>query len=145
MTKSTILFVLFIPMWFTVFAQFGKSQYVSRDPRVDKLVERQKEINRLAMKGRIVLEQGYRLMIISTNSRDQALEAKAKLIRNHPDQKSYMSYQSPNFKVFFGNYRNYREAEQSRKELKPVFGENILILPAQVEVRLDRQDSENQP
>lgn len=145
MTRNIIIAVLLVPVWMTVHAQFGRSQYVSRDPRLDKLVERQKEINRLALKGRIVLEQGYRLMIVSTNSRDLALETKARLIRNFPDQKSYLSYQSPNFKVFFGNYRNYREAEQSRKELKSTFGDNILILPAQVEVRLDRQDTENQP
>jgi hypothetical protein len=50
----------------TTIAQIGKSVHVKRDPRVDKLVEKQIEINLLSAQGRIVIEQGYRLLVVST-------------------------------------------------------------------------------
>ncbi|MEY5046494.1 MAG: hypothetical protein RL713_1719, partial [Bacteroidota bacterium] len=42
------------PAW----SQFGKSAYVTRDPRVDVLVEKQIELNGEAFKGRTLTVQG---------------------------------------------------------------------------------------
>lgn len=57
-------------------AQFARSPYVTRDPRLDKLVDKQIELNKEALKNRTILEPGYRIVVISTNKRDLALEAK---------------------------------------------------------------------
>lgn len=126
-------------------AQFARSPYVTRDPRLDKLVDKQAELNKEALKSRTLMEPGFRIVVISTNKRDLALEAKAKLMKSHPDQKTYLFYQSPNFKLQFGNFRTYKDAEILRKELSPVFGENLLIIPAQVEVKPEKQENENRP
>lgn len=126
-------------------AQFARSPYVSRDPRLDKLVDKQIELNKEALKNRTILEPGYRIVVISTNKRDLALEAKGKLMKQYPDQKTYLYYQSPNFKLQFGNFKTYKDAEIFRKEMTASFGENLLIIPAQIEVKPDKQENENKP
>lgn len=129
----------------TAKAQFARSPYVTRDPRLDKLVDKQAELNKEALKARTVLESGFRIQVISTNKRDLALEAKSKLMKLYPDQKTYLYYQSPNFKLQFGNFKNYKDAEVLRKELTASFGENLLIIPAQVELKPEKQENENRP
>lgn len=124
-------------------AQFGKSKYVIRDPRLDKLVDKQVELNKEALKSRVSIEQGFRILVISTNKRDIAIEAKTKLVKNFPDQKSYMFYQSPNFKVLLGNYRSEKEAEEMKKLLTDLFGETLLVIPSSVEVKSEKTETEN--
>lgn len=113
-----LLLISSSPAW----SQFGKSAFVTRDPRVDVLVDKQIELNGEAIKGRTITSKGFRLLVVSTNKRDQAMEIKAMLLKNYPDQKSYLYYQSPNFKVQFGNFRTYKEAEKVKAEMESIFG-----------------------
>jgi len=124
-------------------AQFAKSPYVKRDPRVDKLVDKQIELNKQALRVRTTLEPGFRILVISTNKRDLAIDAKTRLLKIYPDQKSYLFYQSPNFKVQFGNFKTMKEAELVKKELLLEFGENLIIIPSQVEVKGEKREAEN--
>ncbi|MFN5422386.1 MAG: SPOR domain-containing protein [bacterium] len=141
--KSTLfiaLLLLFVSKG--LHAQFAKSPHVIRDPRLDKLVDKQIELNKEALKSRVSIEQGFRILVIATNKRDIAIEAKSTLLKNFPDQKSYMFYQSPNFKVLFGNYRTEKEAEEMRKQLQELFKDPPLIVPSTVEVKGEKTDSE---
>ena len=124
-------------------AQFAKSPHVKRDPRVDKLVDKQIELNKQALRVRTTLEPGFRILVISTNKRDLAIDAKSRLLKIYPDQKSYLFYQSPYFKLQFGNFKTMKEAEMMKKELVLEFGENLIIIPSQVEVRGEKQEAEN--
>ena len=81
------LFTLLLLSCLSANAQFGKSVHVTRDPRVDVLVDQQIELNGQAVRGRTTIEQGFRLLIVSTNKRDLALETKSKLMKNYQDQK----------------------------------------------------------
>lgn len=128
------------PAW----SQFGKSAFVTRDPRVDVLVDKQIELNGEAIKGRTITSKGFRLLVVSTNKRDQAMEIKALLLKNYPDQKSYLYYQSPNFKVQFGNFRTYKEAEKVKAEMEPIFGKDMIIVPSKIEIRGDKELENNQ-
>ena len=141
--KQATLFILSFLMMEQAAAQFGKSKFVIRDPRVDKLVDKQIELNKQMVKDRTTIESGYRIIVISTIKRDDATRAKGILMRNFPDQKSYMLFHSPNFKVQFGNFRAYKEAEEMKKELEPLFPEGMLIVPAQVEVRIGKDEKDN--
>ncbi len=136
---------LLIGMHMTTIAQIGKSVHVKRDPRVDKLVEKQIEINHLSAQGRIVIEQGYRLLVINTNKRDQAMEVRSVLLKEYPDHKTYMSYQAPNFKVHFGNFKTYRDADKIRMEMARFISTTILIIPSKIELRVNNQESINRP
>ena len=137
------LLVLVMALCVSAQAQFAKSPYVKRDPRVDKLVDKQIELNKQALRVRTTLEPGFRILVISTNKRDFAIDAKSRLLKIYPDQKSYLFYQSPNFKLQFGNFRTMKEAELMKKELVLDFGENLIIIPSQVEVKGEKQEAEN--
>ncbi len=128
------------PAW----SQFGKSAHVTRDPRVDVLVDKQIELNGEAIKGRTITLQGFRLLMITTNKRDMALEIKSRLMKNYPDQKTYLFYQSPNFKVQFGNFRSYKEAEKAKNELESMFGKDMIIVPSKIEIKIDKELDDNQ-
>jgi hypothetical protein len=134
-----------VSLHITTSAQIGKSVHVKRDSRIDKLVEKQIEINNLSSQGRIVMEQGYRLLVISTNKRDQAMEVRSVLLKEYPEHKTYMSYQSPNFKVHFGNFRTYRDADKIRIEMAKFFETTILVIPSKVELRVNNQETINRP
>lgn len=137
------LLVLLVSCSVSANAQFAKSPYVTRDPRVDKLVDKQIELNSQALKVRTILEQGFRILVVSTNKRDLAIDTKSRLMKGFPDHGSYMFYQSPYFKVQFGNFRTMKDAELMRKALVLQFGENLLIIPSQVEVKGEKKESEN--
>ncbi len=142
--KSTLSIAVLLLFFGTgLHAQFAKSPHVVRDPRLDKLVDKQIELNKEALRSRIYNEQGFRILIIATNKRDVAIEAKSKLMKNFPDQKSYMFYQSPNFRVLFGNYRTEKEAEEMKKQLQELFKDPVLIIPSTVEVKGEKTDTEN--
>jgi hypothetical protein len=142
-TKQTILVLLLFLTMQQAIAQLGKSKYVIRDPRVDRLVDKQIELNKQTLKDRTTVEAGFRIIVISTNKRDDATRAKGRLMKTFPDQKSYMLFHSPNFKVQFGNFRAYKEAEEMKKVLEPLFPEGLLIVPAQVEVRIGKEEKDN--
>ena len=88
-----ILFVLALFLLKGAFAQdttqllmTGPAVIVHKDPRLDALVKKQASIN-LAIKkttGRTM--KGYRLLIINTNSRDEAIAAKTKIYTHFPGQ-----------------------------------------------------------
>jgi hypothetical protein len=130
-TRTILL--AFIALQTNVFGQIGKSIYVTRDPRVDKLVDKHIELNKLTSLGRVVIEQGFRLLVISTNKRDLVMKVRADLLREFPNEKTYMSYQSPNFKVHFGNFSTRHEAEKAKKDLSETFGTSIIIVPSKIE------------
>jgi hypothetical protein len=66
------------------------------------------------------------------------------LLKNYPDQKTYLYYQSPNFKVQFGNFRTYKEAEKVKAEMEPLFGKDMIIVPSKIEIRADKELDNNQ-
>ncbi|HUC79574.1 MAG TPA: hypothetical protein VMR70_01610, partial [Flavisolibacter sp.] len=88
------------------------SVVVHKDPRVDELVKKQSSINIAAKKAAGRTMRGYRLMIVNTNSRDEAIAAKTKIYNHFPDQKAYLTYQSPFFKLKAGNYQTRDEAKR---------------------------------
>jgi hypothetical protein len=82
--------------------------------------------------------------MITTNKRDVALEIKSRLMKNYPDQKSYLYYQSPNFKVQFGNFKTYKEADKAKSEMEVLFGKDMIIVPSKIEIRADKETDDNQ-
>jgi len=91
---------------------------VHKDPRLDILTAKQASINKVtARMSSNGLFKGYRLQVLNTRSRDDAFRTKAMLLENFPDEKTYVLYQSPYFKVRIGNFINRSDAENFKKEL----------------------------
>lgn len=107
---------------------------VHKDPRFDELATMQAEINKKAYLSRSHFIRGFRIQAANTQNRDEANDVKAELLRRFPDQKSYLLYQSPNFRVRIGNFLTQKEAFQLRKMIAAIYpGKGIYIVPDIVE------------
>src|SRR5690349_5725228 len=90
-------------------AQDSTGVVVHKDPRIDILVKKHIEYNELSTREARRFVQGFRILIISTNDRTKANDAKLKVYNNFPELKAYMMYQSPNYKLKVGNFKNQKE------------------------------------
>ena len=142
-----ILFVLALFLLKGAFAQdttqllmTGPAVIVHKDPRLDALVKKQASIN-LAIKkttGRTM--KGYRLLIINTNSRDEAIAAKTKIYTHFPDQKAYLTYQSPFFKLKAGNYQTREDAKRYQDLMNVLFPKGVFIISDTIEVKPEKDN-----
>jgi len=108
---------------------------VHKDPRLDLLVKKQATINEVTSRDNRRTDQGFRLMVISTNNRDEAIAAKTKIYTFFPDLKAYMWYQSPYFRVKAGNFKDRKDAEAFQKRLNTYFPKGVFIMKDIIEVK----------
>jgi len=141
--KKILLIILINTMVFSAWAQktvadtnaTGKL-IVTKDPRIETLGRKMAEYNE-SLSSKLHSARGYRLMLLSTSDRAQALQVRSQLLQLFPDQGVYMVFQSPFIKIKFGNFLDKAEATDYRKQitaLKIVSG-NIYIVPETVEVK----------
>ena len=89
-----------------------------RDPRVDLLVKKQAQINKVSThKSSTGQYKGYRLMVLNTNNRDEAYQTKSELLRRFPEQNVYMAYQAPYYKIKMGDFIKRADADQFKKQI----------------------------
>jgi hypothetical protein len=109
---------------------------VIQDRRLTLLGNEMNQYNQsLSLKTKMV--DGFRLIILKTSDREEAMKLRSNLLRILPDQKLYMIFVSPNIKLKMGNFTERTEAEKMRKwllEQKIVSG-NIYIVPEKVELK----------
>lgn len=116
---------------------------VHKDGRLDILNDKQASINKLASKFTSSgLYRGYRLQVLSTQSRDQAYQLKAELLQRFPEQKTYTLYQSPYFKVRFGNFTEKGEAMRYKNMLASMYPQGIYLIQDNVEYMPKEEDAE---
>jgi hypothetical protein len=113
----------------------GDTITVHKDSRLDVLDKKQAAANRVVSR---VMEtngqyKGFRIQIAATNSRDDAFKAKAVFLQNFPNEQSYVSYQSPNFRVRVGNFVKRPDAEKFKEELSKVFTDGVDIVEDMIE------------
>lgn len=116
---------------------------VHKDARIDALVKKKASINKTAKKAMPRTMRGYRLMVINTNSREEAIAAKTKLYNYYPDVKSYLQYQSPYFKLKAGNFQTREEAEKYRKAMSSMFPKGVFIINDTIEVKGEKDPVED--
>lgn len=109
---------------------------IKQDNRIEILGQKMAEYNRnLATKPR--MSKGFRLMLLSTDSRELAMSVRTKLLNQFPDESIYMSFQSPYIKLKFGNFEERDDADKMRKLLlaKKFVPGNIYIVAENIEVK----------
>lgn len=144
-----VLFLLACLVSLSAFAQEttsldGPSVIVHKDPRIDALVKKQSNINITVKKAAGRTMPGYRLLIVNTNSRDEAIAAKTKIYTHFPDQKAYLTYQSPFFKLKAGNYQTRDEAKRYQALMNNLFPKGVFIVSETIEVKPEK-DPEQTP
>ena len=97
---------------------------VYKDSRIDLLIQKQVYINTMALRNL----PGYRVQVISTMDRNKAMSAKAKLMQLFPDYQTYLSYQSPYFRVRIGDFRERNDALELQKELNNYFPNGVFTV-----------------
>jgi len=107
---------------------------VNKDPRLDVLTQKQAIINkRSKLMTSNGLYKGYRLQLLNSNNRNAAFKLKYDLMQAYPDQKAYVSFQAPYFKVRFGNYLKKDDAEKMRKQLQKIYTAGIFVVEDAIE------------
>lgn len=149
-----LLPILFLTLATTAFAQNSTDKPVAtttaaagtvvvhKDARIDALIKKKAAINKSTKKSISRTMRGYRLMVLNTNSRDEAIAAKTKLYNYYPDLKSYLQYQSPYFKLKAGNFQTRDEAEKYRKAMASMFPKGVFIIGDIIEVKGEKDTEE---
>ena len=116
---------------------------VHKDPRVDALVKKQAAVNAAIKRASARSMRGYRLLVVNTNKRNEAIDAKAKIYTYFPDLKAYLVYQTPYFKLKAGNFKTREEADRYRKSMASIFPKGVFIINDTIEITPEK-DKENE-
>jgi hypothetical protein len=108
---------------------------IAKDPRLDLLIAKQEELNKKVYLDNNRTAAGYRILVVNTNDRKKAMDVKSTLMRDFPDHKTYLIYQSPYFKIQIGNFRKREEAESLRKQVTRIYPTGVIVIPSTIEVR----------
>lgn len=114
------------------------SVVVHKDPRLDLLVKKQIQINEETSRDARRIGKGFRLLVINTSKRNEAIAAKSKMYSYFPELKTYLIYQSPYFKLKVGNFKERKEAEEYQLKLKKYFPNGVFIMNDVIEVKLEK-------
>jgi hypothetical protein len=109
---------------------------VAKDPRVDKLILKQIEINEETTKETRKNMPGFRIQVINTTDRNKVFAAKAKVYQEFPDLKPYLLYQAPNYKLKVGNFKTQEEAEEMQRQLERLFPSGTYVIRDIIEVKI---------
>src|SRR5688572_5354187 len=140
---------IFFLVFSFIFLQTGFAQtadtaavLVHKDPRMEILSKKQASVNAAIKKASARTMKGYRLLIVNTTKRNEAMDAKTKIYTYYPELKAYLVYQSPYFKLKAGNFKTREEADRYRQELNEIFPKGVFILNDMIEVTPEK-DGEN--
>jgi len=115
---------------------------VKKDPRLDVLTAKQADINKITSRMTSSgLYKGYRLQVLNTRNREEAFKMKADLLRQYPNHKTYTIFQSPYFKIRFGNFPERAEAERYKRELSLLYPQGIYVVEDGIEYTPPEADS----
>lgn len=109
---------------------------VQKDPRIDWLIKKQIQVNEETSRQARRQDKGFRLLVISTTLREEALAAKTKVYSYFPELKAYLFHQSPYYRVKAGNFKERKEAEQYQRRLELLFPKGVFIVNDVIEVKL---------
>ncbi|TWI81082.1 sporulation related protein [Lacibacter cauensis] len=143
-----ILLFLFVSISAATYAQMitdtvSNNVFVVKDSRIDLLAKKKAEINKKAADARRPTK-GFRIQVLNTTDRTQALAAKSKLLAQYPEHKTYLLYQAPYFKLRIGNFVERNEADDLKKELAKMFPTGVFIIPSDIEYKAPPEKEEIQ-
>lgn len=133
-------FFSFVLIAFDASAQDTSSIVVHKDPRLGVLLKKQGDINAAIKKANARTARGFRVLVVNTNKRDEAIAAKTKVYTNFPELKAYLVYQSPYFRLKVGNFKTREEAQQYQKSLGYYFPRGVFVIPDTIEITPEKDE-----
>lgn len=138
MMKTVLLFFL-LAVGIGVSGQTDTgSVTLKKDNRIDQLMAKQIEINEYTTREARSTVPGFRIQVVNTTDRNQAIQTKTKVYQSFPELKAYLLYQSPYFRLRVGNFLTRKDAEAYQKKLAKEFTQNIYIVNDIVETNPDK-------
>lgn len=107
---------------------------VHKDPRIDLLVKKQIEINEVTTRNARRFVPGFRILVVNTNDRNKALNAKSKLYQEFPELNVYLMYQAPFYRLKAGNFRDRKEAEDYLPSIQRLFPSGVYVIRDTIDV-----------
>lgn len=132
---SSVLLILSLSL---VAQTDSNSVVVHKDPRIDLLVKKQIQVNELTTRDARRFVQGYRILVMNTNDRNKATNAKTKIYQEFPELKAYLMWQSPFMKLKVGDFKSREEAEPYMSEIQRFFPSGVYIIRDVIEVNPDK-------
>lgn len=117
--KKYLLLLILSALTFGGFAQHKGSLHVKQDSRVERLIERQRDIYAVSN-----TMSGFRVQIfmeIGNEAVDHANLVKKEFEELYPELPIYLSYEQPYYRLRVGDFRNRIEAEKHLRLLKPQY------------------------
>ncbi|MBS1621761.1 MAG: SPOR domain-containing protein [Bacteroidetes bacterium] len=135
-----IAFLFISPLLFSQNTLLGSTQdsnsvIIHKDPRIDSLIKKQSQINEMNFRESLRRVKGYRILVINTNKRDDAIEAKSKMYTYFPELKPYLIYKSPNYRLKVGNFIKKEDAENYQKKINKYFPKGVFVVYDVIEVK----------
>jgi hypothetical protein len=142
------LFLIFCAVSGNAFAQYDSIPVIPvvihKDFRLDILARKEAELNAAAAKSAARSGMGYRLQVLSTNDREQAMKIRTQLLQRYPDQKVYMLYQMPYVKLRFGNFTTKQEAELYKNQISRMLGgASVYLISERIEIKPEKEIKED--
>ncbi|OQP55962.1 sporulation protein [Niastella yeongjuensis] len=127
----------------TLFAQTADTNtvVVFKDPRIDMLEKKQMQINEFTTRDARSRVQGFRILVISTNDRNKATNAKIKIYQEFPELRAYLDWQPPYMKLKVGDFKNRSEAEPYLSSIQRFFPSGVYIIRDVIEVNPDKSST----
>ncbi|MCB4799867.1 SPOR domain-containing protein [Neotamlana laminarinivorans] len=107
---------------FNAFAQEGEIT-LNQDKKIETLLEIKKELNKNETDS-----ERYKIQVYNGN-RNGAKSAQSDFEHNYGSWKASMQFESPDFKVWAGNFRTRLEAERALKKIKNTFPNAFILKP----------------
>ena len=137
-----LIFLSLVLIALSASAQDTSAVVVHKDPRLDLLLKKQGDVNAAIRRANARTAKGYRLLVVNTNKRDEAIAAKTKVYTNFPELKAYLIYQSPYFKLKVGNFKTREEAQQYQRNLGYYFPKGVFVIPDIIEITPEKDSDE---
>ena len=119
LTSNVQIFIMVLILNFSTQAQNGKVE-ITQSVEIEKVIEIKKEINKNKSMLRIQIFNG---------SREDANNTKEKFENIKVDSIIDMVYETPNYKIWIGNYKNQLEADRKLLEIKRYFPDAFIFRP----------------
>ncbi len=113
---------------------------IVKDTRIDLLGKKMAEYNSRQAFQKSKTGRGYRLMVLSTSNREEAIKVRTFLLQQYPDQQVYMTFINPFIKLKFGDFADKKEAQTVRTQLEKssMIRGNIYLVPEIVNLKGDK-------
>ena len=111
---------------------------VRSDERLRFLLFKKAEINKKAVEARKIT-RGFRIQVLNSTDRSEALAAKSQLLSLYPEHKSYLMYKAPYFKLQIGNFIEKKDADELKKELNRLFPKGVFVIPSEIEFKPEKE------